>query len=496
VASNLDIVPDSVEYSVGSAHLVQDGNYFITIDGTKFPPRYSPAFSLMLAPSYLIFGHDEIGNGIYIVTAFALIGIMAAYAIGYAVSGCPGGVLAAGFMLLLSDYLELGRRIMADVPGAALSLLLCWLYLHMSRRQQYGNSLVFASGCVIALASGLRPALLVMVLPFMLHLSRRKVSGLLYMLLPIAAVIGLTLLYNDRTFGSLFRNGYNFWCPVPYDFVNLTLSPSYLKDNLKTLLSTPALPSMITTGLCMVLLRKLDLIEKSTALVMKEISYFILFASSPYLVFHLLYFYQSTRFFLPITCLFAAVTGGVVGRFFIRKTYNYAAIIFSAALLVFAFAQNITSPPLVLWRRAMADAVAKFTPDDAVIIAATDPGYLGYLVAERSHRIIIPLNRNVEYASKLIAARKISAIEPSPDGWWDHRAAGLINAGATEAVRVVAVDRPDVVAMYLNSGRRVFLLQDMTTQEDLNEAEKFIKNYRTSESAPGIFELRQKNGGN
>jgi hypothetical protein len=35
----------------------------------------------------------------------------------------------------------------------------------------------------------------------------------------------------------------------------------------------------------------------------------------------------------------------------------------------------------------------------------------------------------------------------------------------------------------------------MTTREDLSEAETFVRNYSTGETAPGLFELRRKNAG-
>jgi hypothetical protein len=153
--------------------------------------------------------------------------------------------------------------------------------------------------------------------------------------------------------------------------------------------------------------------------------------------------------------------------------------------------QKKSSEPLP-WRRNLVDLIARSTPEDAVIIAATDPVYLSFMTAERSHRIIVPFNRDVEYASKLIAPKKIDEFAPPPAGWWDHRANGLVKAGAIEAVKTVAVERPDIVNVYLNEGRRVFLLLDVVSKDEIYNANKFMDNFHTSEIRPGIVELKQK----
>ncbi|HYY04928.1 MAG TPA: hypothetical protein VE997_00020, partial [Candidatus Limnocylindria bacterium] len=81
-ASNLDIVPDSVEYALAGHRLMAEGRYSILVDGRELPPRYPPWFSIFVAvPAYAVLG-PEPGNVIFPVTALALGGVMIAYAIG------------------------------------------------------------------------------------------------------------------------------------------------------------------------------------------------------------------------------------------------------------------------------------------------------------------------------------------------------------------------------------------------------------------------------
>jgi len=67
-ASDLEIVPDSVEYTVTASRLVTDQSYTIVMDGQSWPPRYPPWFSmLVIAPAYLLLG-DEPGNAVFPLT--------------------------------------------------------------------------------------------------------------------------------------------------------------------------------------------------------------------------------------------------------------------------------------------------------------------------------------------------------------------------------------------------------------------------------------------
>ena len=106
-ASNLEFVPDAVEYAVAGNHLAVEGRPFITVGGVKRPPRYLPWFPLVLAPAYWLIGADEIGNGIYVVTAMAVPGAAFAFFLGNRLGGLLGGGLRGG----------------AAVLGARLSLL-------------------------------------------------------------------------------------------------------------------------------------------------------------------------------------------------------------------------------------------------------------------------------------------------------------------------------------------------------------------------------------
>jgi hypothetical protein len=69
----------------------------------------------------------------------------------------------------------------------------------------------------------------------------------------------------------------------------------------------------------------------------------------------------------------------------------------------------------------------------------------------------MPSSRFVEYASKLVAWRKIENPQPAPRGPFDHRCRGLVLGGATEAVPFVAADNADRVIEAARNGVPIYL---------------------------------------
>ncbi|HEY2139172.1 MAG TPA: glycosyltransferase family 39 protein, partial [Chthoniobacterales bacterium] len=129
-ASGLEVPPDAVEYALAPLQLLETGHYDIILEGRPLPPRYPPWFStLIIAPAYLLFGHDP-GNAILPITLTAVLGVGFAWAIGRRITGAPSGGIFAGLALLtLPTYSFWAGQVMSDVPSTAAMLWGCLLYL-------------------------------------------------------------------------------------------------------------------------------------------------------------------------------------------------------------------------------------------------------------------------------------------------------------------------------------------------------------------------------
>ena len=492
--SDLDVIPDSVEYAVGALQFVETGRYEIVVQGRALPPRYPPWFSvIVLAPAYALFGSDP-GNGIIPVTLLAVSGIGFAWALGRRISGDAGGVLAALAVLAMPTYSGGAIEIMTDVPCAALMLASCLIYLRLAHR---GGSmrLMFAAGVLVALAMLLRPVFAAMALPFAFWILRRRQNLLRFgaaLLLPIALAAAATLVYNARVFGSPRRNGYHFWTAVPSDYPELAFSFLYVPSTLSGLLQT-ALPYFVVLSIAVWFIarrRRPPTAETRDTLI--RVATFVGLTAAPITLFHVFYFYPDERFHLALLSGAAVIAGGVVGLLIDEQRARIFRILLPAVLLL-TIGARFAAPDPAPSRRVAADRMRQHTPPDAIILSGIDPVYMERLVARGTERRILPFTRHIEYASKAIVRKRIDHPDPPPRGWYDQRAEGLFNGGAEEAVLFVAEEQVPLLASEAAGGRPLFLdTSHLKGRRATEVGDRIEQEFTITERAPKLYELRPR----
>ena len=125
------------------------------------------------------------------------------------------------------------------------------------------------------------------------------------------------------------------------------------------------------------------------------------------------------------------------------------------------------APPLKPSCRILADQLADNTASNAIIISSIDPVYLEHFVKKSTQRRIIPLSRNVEYASKVICPDRVDNPSPFPASCFDHRCKGLLNGGAKEAVAITADEGIDMLTKELRKGIPVVLEASLVITNDI-----------------------------
>jgi len=497
-ASDLEIVPDSVEYAVTASRLVTDQSYTVVIDGQSWPSRYPPWFSmLVIAPAYLFFG-DEPGNAVFPILFAGLVGIAAAFVIGYQVSGPICGVSAGLSLLVLSWYRYLGRQVMTDIPCVALILVACLLYMRLRMVSSHSRIPYLLAGILSGLCAAFHPVCASVALPFlwfvMHNISKRHaLQRAALVIIPGLLFAGLTMLYNNAVFGSPMRTGYHFWCPVPFDQPGMTFSTSYVTVNLKTIAQS-GLPVIVLALLLLLLLdmsRHQRLIAGSVKESMGSIMEFTLITCIPITGFHLFYFYPSPRFFLPVMSLLIILFGIMIGIGLHHISHRALAFI-QLIILVGVLLLRLVLPDPPPTRRIAADLVNRHTPDNALIISAIDPAYLEFMTCKSSQRRILPISRRVEYASKFVAWHKISNLNPKPTAWWDHRCEGLVKANAKEAIPYVAEGGEDRISLALSDGMPVYLDTSHLTNEDMKVVTSIRQRFRLIRCADYLFRIDWK----
>ena len=449
-ASNLDFTPDAQEYVIAAQRLVLLGSYSIEIEGVAYPPRYPPWFSvLVLAPFYAM-APDNLGIGIIPILLFSLVAVMAAYAIGRRVSGVWGGALAGWLLLLDSDFSFHARLILTETVVVALLMLLTLVYLRL--REGAALRWYWVAGVVAALAGAMRVLAFASAVPLLLHvlLSRRQVTWrLLAVAAPSLLVMIATGIYNHQTFGHWRRSGYNFWTAVPYDYFALTFSLQYLDENLRQL-SQLWLPLLLGPVGAVALwwarrARARDLLTMLSLGVL------------PITLVHLFYFFVQSRFHLPMLALLCVI-GGCGIALLVPDKLRLHVWLLAVVMAATAWPGKILLPQLsgLPLKRLVAQQMASKEPD-AVIITALDPVYCEPLALRGTQRRVIPISREVEYASKAVAWKKVEDPVPPPRSPFDHRARGLLRGGAKDVVAFTADEAPHHIVELHRQGVPIYL---------------------------------------
>ncbi len=493
-ASDLPIPPDTVEYALAPLQLLETGRYQIIVEGRGLPPRYPPWFPVtVILPAYALFGHEP-GNAILPITAFAIAGVGFAYAIARRISSPAGGVLAAISVLVTPSYGTWATQVMTDVPSTALMLAGCLLFLRL-RETASSWFWYLLAGTLVAITTLFRPVAAAMLLPFLFAAisSRRGFFRRAFALLvPMIAAAAMNFAYNAATFGSVSRNGYKLWVPVPVDYPSLMFSASNVRMNVSVITHT-ALPVFLALSLIasVFVRRNRALAPGSRRGGILDTLVFFALATVPILVFHLFYFFPGDRFHLPMIAGSAVIAGALLGLIVGRRHPSVIALLL-AGVLVLAIAGRAAAPEQLPIRRIVADRVRGQTPDNSIIISAIDPVYMGRMAALGSSRRIVPLSRNVEYASKLLAWKRIDHPDPPPIDWRDGRCPGLIRGGAEEAVRFVAAEQLDALAAQIAERRPVFLETSSVGPAEANVLAALQGRFNLVMRAPYLFELQQR----
>jgi 4-amino-4-deoxy-L-arabinose transferase-like glycosyltransferase len=489
-ASNLEVPPDSVEYALAPLQLLETGRYEIVLEGRGLPPRYPPWFSaVVILPAYVLFGHDP-GNAILPVALLAVAGVGFACAIGKRISSTTGGLLAPLALLALPSYSAWATQVMTDVPCTVLMLGTCLIYLRL-RANPEPLLLYFAAGTLVALTTLFRPVFAGMLLPFLLATLRHRrgvfLRGLL-LLAPMAGAAAAVFTYNAITFGSPLRNGYKFWVAVPMDYPTMMFSTSHLRMNLEEIgLGVAAIVLFVYIGVWLPVWRRKTATLPASRESLQDAALFFIVTTAPILIFHLFYFFPAERFHIPMLAGGAVLGGSMLGLLVGRKETLSKALL--PVVFVLAVAARIDTPASPPFRRLAAERVRSNTPENAIVISAIDPVYLGRLAAPGSSRRIVPLSRDVDYASALLVRKYVDDPRLRSLTWDDPRASALLRPHAEEAIQFVASERMNELAQEIARGTPVFFESTGVSGSDAEVVAEFQRHFKLVQRVPFLYEL-------
>ncbi len=461
-------IPDSAEYLGMASRLLHDDTFFLRLHGRDLPSRYQPWFSW-----FLLYPLMRLSQNAWIVAIlppfFAILGVYAATMLAAAILPPERRSLAPAIgagVVLVPAYLYFSGHLMTDIPATAITLLLAAVFcagpVHAITLGRLG-----CVGVLGALVFSMRPLGVLVLLPFLVE-SRRGKGRLAALLVPTAIIAAGSLWLNQKIFGEVLRTGYNLWAAVPYDYIERTFSLEYVSTNIEVLVKDPVFLAFAAVGLFPFSTKMRDRLGLDTH--ESRVLVFVVFALVPQLIFHLVYFYSTIRFFLALEVICGILVACRVASIVPKSFFSTAALCLVLVIGIVRSPEAISS-----MRHSTLERLSRLrecAPANAVVVSARHPVLNEELVVHGSDRILVPVSRHTELASKVLVWRRVEAppgvaIDPR-----DHRAQWLLQAGAEEVYPYAAVERPGLLSEAITSGVTVVLDKEGVPPEELEILER------------------------
>ncbi len=454
------VIPDALENAFCAENFIREGKYGFYMNGVLYPSRYLPWFPLLfLAPFQAITG-DLYGAAYGSWTA--LIGLASvmflscrqitvrpgAAGIRDLARGGLAGLLTFPVLLLTSFFIVLSGYAMTEVPYLFFCVWAMILWTRLAMRPGIDMASLMWCAVLIALGGSVRStAYPMLLLPYLFIFSREKNWKRRFLLWFLAALpSGLVLLasniFNWAVFGSPFRTGYHFWCPVPYDFMSLTFHPRYAVEYLPRLVRekgfwlTMALLSSCAAWFVVSRKARGKKLWDFTSWTAWEASMaFAALQSIVIFCLYIVYFYYHKRMYLPILVMVLPPAASAIANLLrvllarrkLSENWILAGLVVAVQAVAFYnldyYHRSIRSIPN---DRSKLEFLNEVLPKDAILLSTFNPAVVDRFFLRGTERKVIPVNRIHEYTNETVAPLKVRECNPPPKDAVDMLAPGLL----------------------------------------------------------------------
>ncbi|MBQ4107242.1 MAG: hypothetical protein IJC73_06655 [Lentisphaeria bacterium] len=430
--------PDASEYTLIADTFLREGKLGFRLNDILYPSRYLPWFSL----SVLLPGQWLSGDLLGAVTAVNVMGI-AALLLAMAAGGKAGprgtGILAAALVFGYPSFAFYSGTAMTEIPYTALQFAVLWCYLRLGDMIQPRLRDWLIIGLLTAWCGAIRSSgYLLLALPLLewsrIRQPQLRRPALLALVIPSVAMLLCGLLHNFLIFGTLFRGGYAYWCPVPYDYPELVFNRRYLLPNLKLLYQEPV---CLATVLALLSVPAAWLAgagrHEETGPAWKRLHFFWLYVVIGTALLYLPYFYFEGRLWLPagaFSLLILAVNLAAVAGRLLPPVPALLLILLPAIGWTIHIKSEFNRPPeFVTYEIGMLRYCHSAIPDNSVLLSSSDPAMATRFFVNGTARRIYPLLRWPEYVDKVTMKTRLADPDPFPAHAADHRSPAILAAG-------------------------------------------------------------------
>ena len=511
----LTIPPDSSEYSICLGNLFEHGRFGFTLNGTWYPSRYAPWFSLLcLTPAYLLSGGNVLCSH-WAILAFALILLIAVWKMGKMCGLGRLSILPPITLMFMPDFVFYSRVAMTEIPYAALFAVISLVFVRFVNKARVSARFCFCVGLLIAWIGLVRTSGFSLAIPFGVVVLLRRTSGVVMkdsenkecsMLslsyvctgwntrLLLLSAIGLPILvalvvgmgYNWFVFGSPFRSGYNYWCAVPVDFPDLVFNSSYVIPMLKYLLGEPVI-QITLIFLCSALFFFMYVIATKNCSAHRTFLLLVGFVLSHLMVLaclYLGYYWPDTRFYLSVTVcsvpLFFVAINAFLSKFGRGMRVLLTMVVFLLSVIAVSNAPTRYLNMAVgrpIWL-AQSQITASVLPPKSIVVQSGDPNVLEYFGFGEKELRLFPFCREFDYVTYMVAPSRINHLVKKPESWNIKVIPELVRSGVCSVpFPDVFEERPELIKEYLSQGRRMFFVKDFFRRDaELEKFRSYVEN--------------------
>ncbi len=452
------VIPDALENAFCSDTFVREGRYGFYLNGVFHPSRYLPWFPLLFLAPFQAVARDVYGAVYGCWTAavgLALLMWGSAYQITrddegriLPAEGALAGLMAFPFLLLSPFFISLTGYAMTEVPYLLFCTGAMILWTRLAVRPGIDLPALLWCGVMIAFGGAVRSsAYPMLLLPFLLIFLREKDWKRRFLFwfltgLPSGLFLVASSAFNWAVFGTPFRSGYHFWCPVPYDFMALTFHPRYAMMHIPRLVREPGFWATLgmfalcgAWGFAEFRKRKSAADAKLRFTAWDAALVFALLQSAVIFALYIFYFFYDKRMYLPITAMMLPLAGSAVvqlsGRFFRPGNASVWVAVALVLILQGFVLRNLNDYHKAIRNipndRAKLEILDSMLPGNAVLLSTFNPAVADRFLLRGTDRRVIPVNRIHEYADKTCAPLKVEACDPPPRCAEDNLAPGLLD---------------------------------------------------------------------
>lgn len=457
-AGDLRPRPDALEYEESARNWATGEGYCLIVDGEKYPPRYPFGFPAMLVPVLALADRGP-GTGVLVVLATGAGAIASAWVLGWQVGGAAAATLAALLLALSPAHVRWSRGVMSDVPA---SCIVGWLAVGalLAARRSASVKAWSTLGLLTGLAATVRMtnAFLLFAAALLVPSGKGQLRRLAALALGAAAGIAPLFAWNAVRFGSPLADGYHLWVREYERFFSLAL------------LSPPAgggtAPNVYVYARAfagfgdlypwpVAALVALGLIETARRrglgrLLLRAVIGFAV----PLVILQTFFFWQDTRFLLPLLPLVCALAAVPIGRD--EPVAVRAAALALAALAVGLLAGRpgtYPAPPQVFYEpAALADIAGRVEPNAAIIVQTNGAFFSRLVRTPGTDRVWVQLELDEhQFRTRWM---RLKPLAPARSGatWINTDLAGPLDASTVETAirRLLASGRPVYVSSLLD----------------------------------------------